>query len=40
MFSALRAQVRMAVAAKNATKLPTDADLAFCYDMLNCVSRR
>lgn len=30
----------MYYAAKAATKLPKDEDLAFCYDMLNKVSRR
>ena len=34
------AQVRMYAAAKEATKLPSDEKLAFCYDMLNAVSRR
>jgi farnesyl-diphosphate farnesyltransferase len=29
----------MYVAAKRATRLPTDPDLAFCYDVLNRVSR-
>lgn len=31
---------RMAIAAKNAAKLPKHPDLAFCYDVLNKVSRR
>ena len=30
----------MYAAAKEATKLPSDEKLAFCYDMLNAVSRR
>lgn len=33
-------QVRMYQAAKAATKLPKNPDLAFCYAMLNDVSRR
>jgi farnesyl-diphosphate farnesyltransferase len=32
--------LRMALAAKRATKLPSNPGLAFCYDMLNRVSRR
>ncbi len=35
-----RLQVRMYQAAKRATKLPANPDLAFCYGMLNDVSRR
>eukprot|EP00798_Chlamydomonas_sp_ICE-L_P000462 gene462-1868_t len=31
--------VRMGLAAKQAARLPSDPDLAFCYDMLNRVSR-
>ncbi len=33
-------QVRIAWATKQAQKLPSDPKLAFCYDMLNTVSRR
>lgn len=33
-------QMRMYRAAKKVTKLPKDPDLAFCYDILNNVSRR
>lgn len=32
--------VQVALAAKRAKALPQDPDLAFCYDMLNKVSRR
>ena len=32
--------VQMAVAAKRVKVLPKDKSLAFCYDMLNKVSRR
>lgn len=31
---------KMALAAQAATKLPQEPGLAFCYDMLNRVSRR
>lgn len=37
---ALELQARMVVAAKQATKLPDNPQLAFCYDVLNKVSRR
>lgn len=32
--------IRVAAAARNAKSLPQDTNLAFCYDMLNKVSRR
>lgn len=33
-------QIRIYIATQNATKLPEDPNLAFCYDILNKVSRR
>ena len=33
-------QARMYIASKNACRLPSDPKLAFCYDILNSVSRR
>lgn len=36
----LGAQVRIYRASKAAGRLPSDPDLAFCYDLLNKVSRR
>lgn len=38
--NAFRVQAKMYYASKQACKLPSDPKLAFCYDVLNTVSRR
>jgi hypothetical protein len=40
MYLLLCIQVRIYYASKRAARLPSDPQLAFCYDVLNRVSRR